>query len=569
MYEIRLTVPKSGGRWSDSLNIENYRSFFLFLSGALSLIEPKTVGDDNVHQKKCLDDNGNEEDEQEDEEEEQFPIKEDDINDLIDFISAMMASSPKFLLTSLEKCNDQYADCPLVVLAFGLATLIAYKRSICPLQPDAYMNRTQQEIPFCVLNGLFCGSRQPIKDFNIEELTNSMTQMEQKAHILHYSSDMFQYIDALEERVCEMLLHANTSDIFNKREWRVPFSDGLYTCATDVEFRLVISIISLRRISSASLFFLRREAVIYNEDTDEDAAATEKSIEYLERAIVNKCDNIHSDYVQDDFESLYKENCMSPSEVYMFFKINTPDTRVDCTTVVQTFRNIAHWHTITEAATVSIDEYIFEKKDENSMAFQIVFLLVLNIIMKQTMDVEFTEFWVEGYTIYDMDATLYSQFCESSKKTPYFVRSIGEACVFFDGTLYVFGQGSKDYYRALAFWIKTVASECKGIVGNGASIHDFLDYICDETINPPIDLKAMREQERIRKEAERKAQSYAASSSSLAHLLPPDERRRQRGYDLFVRVKKSLQAEQQAVDSMHSVGDIESTGLPSSSKSGW
>ncbi len=546
---LRILGENDKERWSSSLYINNYRKFIEILEKVLFFLEP-IDDDEDQHDRKNF-----------------YRVDEEDVNSIMDMLSAIIVASPKSLLSEPERCDDIYSDCPLVTFMLGLATCVLYKRVMHGTRPDCYSEFVQTQIPFCAGNNLFSGSQQPIKALNLEELTNSLSILELAAHTLKFDEALYQYVDALEERVCELLLHANHEDILNKKESRVAFKKDLYYCTTDTEFKLTVMIISVRRVANASLCLLRKGAFVYDESKDENFETLNSAAEYLERAVINKCLNIHSDIVQEEFENTFKENSKTASEVYMFHKINGVDARVDCAMLIQTFRDIARWSAITDDANRDITEYALDLKDRRSMAFQITFCLVVNLILRQTTSLNFTNFWIEGHAIYSMPEDIYAEFCKASKTTPFFVRSLGDACIYFSGRLYIFGQSSQDYYRALAFWCMTVVTDCGGVIVNDTRIQEFIEYICDETINPPVNPEKL--QEDALRQAELEAKRSSDSYSTVTNLLSQSERVRQRAFDLFRRVRTSLQAEQQGLDSVYVIGDIESTGMPSSSKAGW
>jgi hypothetical protein len=525
LYSVNLNVDKTNAAWHDSLYIANYRKFFHFLTGAESLLE-----NDNTE------------------------IDLQDVRRLLDMLTSMATTATKFLLTNPERYEDEYADCPLTQLYLGVATCVLYLRDHSKENPERYSNKKQGEIPFCIHNSLCVVAGRPIKEYNLEELIAAMNIMERKAHGLKFTKDMYEYLDALEERVSEMILHANPVEIFNIATHHLHYEDDLYTCTTNAEFQLIVNIVSLRRIANSALLKLREDAITYNDLEDDSVEQIEAAVDCLKNAMINKCRRLHTDEVADDFSEQYKKNAITLSEAYFFYKMNTPDTRINCATIVKTYRNLAHWRTVTEAAYKELLEYVEDDPDQNLMAFQIIFKILLNLLVQQTVGIAFLRFWLEGDTIYHMDEEEYEHFLRESSTTPFFVRSFSDACIFYSGKLYIFGASSKDYYRALAHWIILINTRCGGMITTTNSIEPLVDFLCSEEFNPtPTPQEDIQE----------------ASSSVFSDFMSRAERERARAFNLFKRVELNLLGAHQTMDDSNSVGDIEATGLPASSRSGW
>ncbi len=192
-----------------------------------------------------------------------------------------------------------------------------------------------------------------------------------------------------------------------------------------------------------------------------------------------------------------------------------------------------------------------ENSDEDPVAFQIIFKNIMDILLQQTTHVEFSKYWVEGDRIYQMEELEFKHFVKDSEKTPFFVRSLNDACIFFRGKLYIFGNKAEHYYCALVHWILLLNVECHGMLNTSDSIQPFVDFVCSLKTNPPLQTAA---------------QAKAASSSAFFSRAEEELRR---AYDLFKRVKKDLSGNQRSANSSNTIGVVESTGLRPSGHSGW
>ncbi len=512
--------------WHDSLYILKYRRFFKYLEGAISILEDEETAND---------------------------VDPQDVLALIDILYVLMMSSMKILLVAPDNPSDTYEQSPIVPMYLSLARCILHMKARTKSPASAvFRERLQCEVHFCTHNRLCLVSGVRICDFSVEELVASITIIERRANTLSYTKDMNSYIDSLEERACELMLYAQPEAILNVKSMHVHYKNDLYTCSTSTEFRLAVGILSLRKIANTALVRLRENAIIYDIFEDETAGQILEAEKLLQRVISHKCKSVHGDTINEQYADIYKQNAITISETCFFYKMNSIHARLDCSTIVQTHRNLAHWYTVTEAVKLDASHYI-ENPDEKLELFQIVFKIMVDVLFQQTITLPFNDFWVDGATIYDMSSDDFHYFQMSSRRTPFFVRSLCDACIYFNEQLYIFGQDSASYYRALAYWIILVNTRCGGMVLKTHNIGNLVDHICSDDFNEKKD----------------QVKTPAIVVDKDYTMLPQQERERRRAFDLFNRVRLDIFGTKRALDSTNSVGDIESTGLPSSHRSAW
>lgn len=454
------------------------------------------------------------------------------------------------LSVALPNTKDTYMDCPLVSLYMGVATCILHLRKHATLsQCDLdFFTAEQCRLDYCVLRHLDVRKKGTIDRYTFEDVACALLTIEMNINSLDYHPDLEAYVDALELRVCELLLHTNVDSMLNNTMYRMKIRNlaNQYCCSTSGEYYLIVSILAIRKLLTSALVKHRSTAVqreLLEDDHD--------MVEHIGNVFFTKYKNVHSDDIDDDFGNQYKEQKTFLFEIYLFQKLNGPDARLDYAAIISQFRNRTYWESVASASSVNIGSYL-ESPDMNVVAFRILFMQMAELLFQQQLRISWKPFCLHGEQIYRMDKLAYDEFVERSHVTPYFVTSFNDACIFYRGQLFVFGQKSRHYFHAFKEWLDIVASEHQFIVNETLSIRPLLEYICNEAESLRI---IEREDTIINKTAD----------SSLPKRIV----RKMHAHDAFKYVLSGLNNEEHAADSSNTIGDVEASGLENSAICGW
>ncbi len=474
---------------------------------------------------------------------------------LLNLLYAICTSGITRLSVSHPNARDIYMECPLVTLYLGIASCLLYLRENTMFTGHRdFFPMEQNKIDYCSRYRLDVKHHTPINRFTFEDIALSFLKLEMNIALLDYSLDLEAYIDALELRLCELLLHTNSGSIMNNTMYRTKIRDlgnDSYCCSTSGEYYLIVSVLAVRKILTSALPIRRADGVhrSIREDSDDSVI-----LDRLRNILLIKYKNVHSDDIDNEFSERYKDQKTFLFEIFLFQKLNGPDTRLDYASIVSQFRNRTYWDNIANASHTNIGRYL-EEPDMNCVAFRVLFMQMTELLFQQQLHMSWTQFCLDGEQLYKMDKLSFDEFSEKSKKTPYFIKSLNDACIFFRGQLFIFGRESRHYLHALKEWLDIVASECNYTV-NSTSILPLLDYICN-------DLECFRI---ITRDDEGDTSKERVIDVAQ---LSRHKRMQLRTHEAFKYILTGLNSEDHVADSSNTIGDIDAIGLENSATCGW
>lgn len=453
----------AGKPWTDRLYVRNFSAFFHRLADILQLVDDAA----NASNRYVNEETG--------ENCRQFECNQ--IKRLHDFLHDMARNNVRYLSQGLPGANDEYEDCPLVVIYDGVATCVQFMRQFFPID-DCYYKRPM-DVPYCIQHELTTGADVEIRAFTLQHLLCALTHIEQSAHVLTYNEELLSYVDALETRVADFLLFAMSEVAHNAEGYRVPYADGLYTCNTATEYQLVVLILAVRQLmeSAAPLW---RDPESYMPDTADD----EVLVGAVRAKFIVEIQSVHSDIVEENFYKRYTQESISNSEGYLFFKANPLSSRIEPGVIIRQFRNVPQWRRITETAARPVADFLFEPEND-FLGFKIAFALAADLIFSQTLRISWFEVYTDGDRIRCMNSSDYQVFVEESYKIPLVVVLLNDACVMFRGRLSVFGRRHTDYYRALVHWLAIVQHEMSGFYRPHRPVAPLVDALFKEQLAEP------------------------------------------------------------------------------------
>lgn len=520
--DLHLNVSQ----WYDEEHVEKYRDFFTILGDALEHFS--------------LDDA-------------ERAISVVACRRLLNLLYAVCLSSITRLSVSHSRAKDVYAETPLVTLYLGAATCILYLRDNTTFtgRRDMFVME-QNRIEYCTRHRLDVKHKTPIERFTFEDVALSFLKLEMNMASLEYSPDLEAYIDALELRLCELLLHTNSDAILNNTTYRtkIPSLDNQYCCSTSGEYYLIVSALAMRKLLTSALPVCRADGVQRSAHDQRDL----DMIERLAQIFTVKYKNVHSDDIDDKFSETYKEQKTFLFEIYLFQKLNGAETRLDYASIVSQFRNRTYWDNIANASHSNIGRYL-ESPDENCVAFRVLFMQMAELLFQQQLHISWEDFCLNGEQLYKMDRLSFEDFSKRSHRQPYFVRSLNDACIFFRGQLFIFGRDARHYFHAFKEWLDIVASECNYMVHDDTvSIRPLLDYICN-------DLECLR--------VLVKEDDHTNETPIDETQLSQRKRTQLRAHEAFKYILTGLNSEAHTADSSNTIGDIDAIGLENSTVCGW
>lgn len=522
---INEDLPVNVDQWCTLEYIDKYRRFFILLGDALEFFSRDTAAEE---------------------------INTDDAKRLLDLLYATALSAVIRLSISHPNAKDVYMDCPLTNIYLGIACCLLHLRehTLYTGRRDLFFDE-QQNIDYCMRYRLDVKHHVPISHFSFEDLALSLLKLERSLFALSYHSDLELYVDALDVRLCELISHTNCEAMLDNPEYSTSLSNvgsDEHYCSTSGEYYLIVSILAIRKSLTSALPRLREDAVQRVLERDED----KRMLKHLQQVFLTKCRNVHSDDVDNAFAERYKELMTFISEVFLFLKLNGPDTRPDHASIVTQFRNRTYWDNITNVAHSSIDQYL-EYPDRNCVAFRVLFMQMAELLFQQQLQISWTQFCLDGEQIYKMDNLAYDDFVKLSHAKPFFVQSLNDACIFFRGQLFVFGKESQHYLHAFKEWLDIVNTEMHGVINDCQTIRPLLEYIIDEDASLRIHV-----------------QSGASSSTDEGHQFSTQKQRdQQHDFRTFKYILSGITSDDQSADASNTIGIVEGSGVENSSMCGW
>lgn len=530
LHNVKLQVNVD--LWYSEECVGGYRKFCILLADALEWFSM----DDSIHHVSTI-----------------------DCKRLLNLLYALCTSNIARLSISHPNAKDIYMECPLVTFYLGIGSCLLFLRENTTfIGYRDFFIMDQDKIDYCNRYRLIVKYKMPIERFTFEDIALSFLKLEMNVALLDYSLDLEAYIDALELRLCELLLHANVDNILNNAMYRTQIKGLIehqrqqYCCSTSGEYYLVISVLAIRKLITSSLPVCRADGV---QRSIRDCGKNDLDIiDRLKQIFIVKYANVHSDDIDNEFCERYKEQKTFLFEIFLFQKLNGIETRLDYPSIVSQFRNRTNWDNIANASHTNIGQYL-EESNKNCVAFRVIFMQIAELFFQQQLQISWTQFCLDGEQLYKMDKLAFEEFSEKSHRLPYFVKSFNDACIFFRGQLFIFGKTSVHYFHAFKEWLDIVASECNYTVNDGSvSIRPLLDYICNDTecfkIIPKDDV------------------DDHTRSIDLTQL----SRKKQvqlRAHESFKYILTGLNTEDHVADASNTIGDIDATGLENSGTCGW
>lgn len=422
-------------------------------------------------------------------------------------IMSFMIPRIKTLISSRPGADDPYENTPLTILYLVCANCLCYldeynklnKTNKSDDSTKTFIDKRQEEISYCIENTL-CVSNTPIKDFNVEELIQSISQLELRWNYLNYSEDLIQYISALETRASHLICRSYDDTIHNIKDKRVKLDDfendknicNEYALTSGAEFDFAVKFVSFHEGLTVTL---SEKRLPYKRLEKKFSIASKNKEDFVIKVLLNslsrESQKIHSDEIQDQFRNIYRQRSISPSEPYRFFKNNPTHEEVSPYNIVSEFRETEQWNIICNKSSLPIEQVFHYRRD--ILGFRIVLHLVMDLLFKQCMRIQWKEFYYPSFELISIsENTIKKIWTPKSYATPLFVESLNDACLFWRGKLYVFGNGVDDYLKAIFVWMKIIINSFrikspKTYIKPGVSINELYFLLFrDLTLPNPI-----------------------------------------------------------------------------------
>lgn len=554
----------AGKAWFDRLYVQKFSSFFHYLSKLLSIL------DDASDALNRLPDSS------------ERIISRSQVIRLHELLYEVVRANVRYLSPGVPATADEYETSPLVVIYLSIANCVLFMREFFPMDDDVdYYEMCPQDIPYCVANGLNIVPDIPIRNFSLQELTCSLMNIEQNVHNLTYDEALVDYVDALDVRVCDFLVHAMNDVAHNIESCRVRYrSTDLYTCSTSTEYQLVILIMSLRQIIETAVPIWRIEHCRSKErDADDDTL-----VHAVRNKFIVEIQSVHSDTVEDTFYKEYTHQSIVNSEGYLFLKANAISTRIEPGAIIRQFRTVPQWRRIADMAARPVVDFLLTP-DADFLGFKIAFNLAADLIFSQTVKAAWAEFSTDGDAIRTMDDIQFATFIEESYRCPTVLFLLNDACIFYKGQLKVFGRQPADYYHALIQWVTIVRQQmnsefrpCRSVMPLAMALfgetqpaatsavrddddEEEEDYNSDSLWMPMAEvLDGMNAERREFKEPP----AFSASSAPLSLFME-----KSRAHQQFEYIVEKIETRPQELDANSILGDTDETGFPQTCRSAW
>lgn len=564
MHELKqLNVYALGGKaWFDRLYVRNFDCFFGCLAKLVQVIEET----DSVQNRYV--DGGTH----------RRVLDLEQLARLHGLLYQAAVANVRYLSMGLPGAQDEYENCPLVVIYTAMAACTDFMRQHFPLvERDLYTTRPV-DVPYCVRHGLVADGDTPIRHFSLQQLMCALQHIECSAHSLAFEPDLVAYIDALDVRVCDFLVRAMDATAHNVESYRVEYDRDLYTCNTATEYHLVVLMLGVRQLIETAVPLWRDEERMPPMSEDEETL-----VMAVRAKFIHEIQSVHSDIIEDSFYKMYTYQSITNSEGYLFLKANPLASRIEAGAIIRQFRNVPQWRRITETAARSVADFLFEPETD-ALGFKIAFALAADLIFSQTLRTTWFRHSADGHRLRLMDSGEFQVMIEDSYNVPIVLVLLNDACVLFKGRVTVFGQRDLDYYRALVHWLTIIRQELNGQYAKCRSVMPLVEaLLCSKLEAPakprsaltprdftPQEESGYIEPRQIIAQMSAEQRPYRAPPAHTSRSTPMSifmERSRAREH--YDHITARIETKPQELDANSIVGDTDETGFPQTSRSAW
>lgn len=540
LADLQKTLPGvlDGKPWFDRLYAQKFSSFFHCMGQLLSLLDDAAATQNRCNDARIL--------------------TCGQVSRLHSTLYEVARTNVRYLSPGVPGARDEYESCPLVVIYLAIASCVLFMRDFFVSDDEDYYHMCPQDIPYCVENGLNIVADIPIKNFSLQELTCSMMSVEQNVHNLTYDEALVRYVDALDIRVCDFLVHAMNDVAHNIESCRVQYRDtDLFTCATSTEFQLVVLIMSLRQlIETAAPLWRTASSCEEARDNDDDTL-----IATVRNKFIVEIQSVHSDVIEDKFYKEYTHQSIANSEGYLFFKANAISKRIEPGAIIRQFRTVPQWRYIADMAARPVVDFLFSPHAD-FLGFKLAFNLAAELIFSQTIKACWSDFAADGDAIRGMDATQFDTFIEESYSRPTILFLLNDACIFFRGQLTVFGRRHTDYYHALIQWAMIVRQHMNGEFRPCCSVMPLIAALFDTNVAPAA--SSVTDDEDVERREFRAPPPLPAGSAPMSVFFEKSRAKKE-----FELIREKIETRPQELDANSILGDTDETGFPQTCRSAW
>lgn len=520
---------------------------------------------------------------------------------LYGYLYNCVVSNIRYFSEEIQTCKDRYEDTPLVVIYIAVATIVLFINNAWP-EPEPYMDSQQRDIPYCVEHGLAIVDCVAVRNFSTEEWISSVNAIAYATDRLTFCDELIEYVDALEHRLCQLLLNCYDERVHNISSFRTYSEEWKgYTFSTSGEYMFITAMLSLRfTINSAT------EALRDFDSAPMYAEADIKLANRLQAVLVERASKIYDVLYKNKFKKDYTTAATTTMEGFLYLKTrNFPDD-VKPPEAIRQFRVASDWMRISERTApdhLKIYEFL-RKPNDDVMGFKVAFRMVMNIIFMETINVHWDNYFLTGYDLACAYEANYKKILENSNTTPMFVESLADACVLVKEKLVVFGKDPFDYFMAFVYWVECVRVMSGGKLGPAVFIHKLVAELFgthimaehqDDEITTQVSLLALQidralgfdDDDVIENlddlDIEQGLAELSIASASAAQRTPTisamagengryfsslfDDRVQERAN--FEKLSKIIPTLGEDLESVPAFPVLDQQGLPSTSKSGW
>lgn len=359
--------------------------------------------------------------------------------------------------------EDPYRLCPLINIYLFIINIAPHLEDV---SWDGMQDRKQSDIPYCVDNQLIVSHTVPISEMNLTELLNSLDRIELRMNYLPYKVDLLQYLGALEMRAHDILLYSQSKEVHCIENCRLPVSGkpDQFVCRTSAEYGIILRILSIRHDLMGALPSLRDHDDCYRPPNEEE----EEMVPLLHNNLLYECQMVHGDSIQNIFYKAYQINSLLTSEGYFWLKENPQRTITDCGIIIAQFRGDHAWRSVADKSSKDIDAHFYHLTDH--LAFRLIFYNIMDMLLDRCVNQKWAQYFISNHTLKTFSDGELEDALMRSCTVPLFVESFNDACIFFNGKMYVFGNNPLDWLRALYNWVMIIQDQYQDILAGGPDI---------------------------------------------------------------------------------------------------
>lgn len=398
-------------------------------------------------------------------------LDENRIINLYTFLyETIIACGIKVLGAHYEAADDAYSRTPLVNIFMLMMVCVNFLFAFFPdsVSPMYFQRPSHNE--YCSDLGLAVVDQKRISQFTVKDWFASIMEIEHQLHDLFYSAELVSYVDALEIRLSQLLLHSWRADVHDDPKRRMPrgtrtgssaadLKTQQYVFMTSAEYEFIVMMLSVRIDIATAVANLRGPEMF--EYTEVEKVLAEK----VRSSFIRECLALHGSDMEDKFRPVFQRASIETWEYYLYAKRSPGHVDPEPKDVITAFPDHQlRWSQIQTTANLPLIEFL-SNPDANFLGFKLVFFFLMEQLVAKKLSQEWTYFAVDGMAVSAMSAGQLQEFQMNTMTTPMFVITFNDACVYNRGVMYMFGHHAIDYFRAVVFWMKCAVHDHDGSVG--------------------------------------------------------------------------------------------------------